>query len=92
MARDEEKRVGMINPATNDDANITVEHGKYSALADDYKFFERSWHITIQENRLHVPPTTMTLSRSAHLQETLHQIPKMAARWRLHRRTHRASL
>jgi hypothetical protein len=42
MARDEEKRVGMINPATNDDANITVEHGKYSALADDYKFFERS--------------------------------------------------
>ncbi|CAN9199810.1 unnamed protein product [Alternaria alternata] len=28
MARDEEKRVGMINPATNDDANITVEHGK----------------------------------------------------------------
>jgi hypothetical protein len=41
MARDEDKRTGMINPATDDDANITVEHGKYSALADDYKFSER---------------------------------------------------
>jgi hypothetical protein len=42
MARDEDKLIGTINPATDDDANITVEHGKYSALADDYKFSERS--------------------------------------------------
>ena len=61
MARDEEKRIGMINPATDDDANITVEHGKYSALADDYKFFECSWYITIQENWLYVLLTTMIL-------------------------------
>jgi hypothetical protein len=42
MAREEEKRIGMINPATDDDANTTVGDGKYCALADDYKFFEHS--------------------------------------------------
>ncbi|CAN9176360.1 unnamed protein product [Alternaria alternata] len=38
MARDEDKRTGMINPATDDDANITVEHGKpttHTANDDD---------------------------------------------------------